>query len=62
MLAKGVICATLLAFAIAATTPQQAYLADHEYSYQYDGQIASSLSNGEQYSASRIRSLVKVCF
>lgn len=60
MFAKGLaLFAALLAIAAGS---QQAYRADHEYSYEYDGQIASSLSNGEQFSASRLRGLVKVRF
>lgn len=58
MFAKSaVLCAVLL---VAAS--QQAYRADHEYSYEYDGQIASSLSNADQFSASRIRAFVKLGF
>ncbi|KAE9553920.1 hypothetical protein FO519_002846 [Halicephalobus sp. NKZ332] len=60
MLAKGI--AFFAALLVIAAGSQQAYRADHEYSYEYDGQIASSLSNGEQFSASRLRALVKLSF
>uniref|UniRef100_A0A914XQ29 Vitellogenin domain-containing protein n=1 Tax=Panagrolaimus superbus TaxID=310955 RepID=A0A914XQ29_9BILA len=67
MFAKGILvllCASLLALALAGSRdePRHSYRAGHEYSYDYNGQIASSMSNGEQYSASRFRALVKLYF
>uniref|UniRef100_A0AC34FXR4 Vitellogenin domain-containing protein n=1 Tax=Panagrolaimus sp. ES5 TaxID=591445 RepID=A0AC34FXR4_9BILA len=69
MFAKGILvllCASLLALATAGSNnrdePRHSYRTGHEYSYDYNGQIASSMSNGEQYSASRFRALVKLYF
>jgi hypothetical protein len=67
MFAKGclvLLCASLMACAIGAAemNPRHSFRAEHEYTFDYNGQIASSMSNGEQYSASRFRALVKLNF
>uniref|UniRef100_A0AC35EVB6 Vitellogenin domain-containing protein n=1 Tax=Panagrolaimus sp. PS1159 TaxID=55785 RepID=A0AC35EVB6_9BILA len=67
MFAKGclvLLCASLMACTIGAAemNPRHSFRAEHEYTFDYNGQIASSMSNGEQYSASRFRALVKLNF
>jgi len=65
MFAKSawVLCACLLALASASSMePRHSFRSGHEYSYDYNGQVSSSMSNGEQFSASRFRALVKLNF
>uniref|UniRef100_A0A7E4V4P0 Vitellogenin domain-containing protein n=1 Tax=Panagrellus redivivus TaxID=6233 RepID=A0A7E4V4P0_PANRE len=63
MLTKGTI-ALFCAFVavVGASSPWKAFRSGHEYSYEFDSQLASSLTNGEQFSATRMRAIVKLNF
>uniref|UniRef100_A0A914CNF1 Vitellogenin n=1 Tax=Acrobeloides nanus TaxID=290746 RepID=A0A914CNF1_9BILA len=56
----GLLCAALAANL--SPSLLRGYRAGHHYSYDFDGQIASSLSNAEDYSTIRIRSQVNFDF